>query len=681
MYLSCGCVKDAKKLFDTLHSKNLGTWITLFRGYVSYDRWEESLSLFWKMWRDGVMPNSYIFVILFQTCAQLLDLEDGKVIFSCLVKSGCKLTRSVASSLVSMYTKCGCVSDAQSVFDRVSSRNVILWSAMLAGYAHQGQPKVAIESFWEMQNDNGIQPNEIVCITILKACSMLGSHDEGRKVHDCVLRNSFDLTLSVVNTLIDMYAKCGCLTDARSVFNNIPQPDLISWSAMIAGYGESGNILESFKLYSLMESRGMHANEITFLNLLKGCGCIEHVDKARQVHACVIKHGFLLNGCLENALVDVYAKCGVLEDACYVFWKLSVRNVVSWSTLITGHTNHGLHKEALLYFNLMLDCGVQPNATTFVGAIKAIADLENIEDGRCIHFALTQDGLETEFYVVSALVDMYGKCGAVKDARRVFDCMPQRNIIVWSTIISCYTQQTTAEEAIELFCRMQREKVQPDEIILVSIFKVCTMLGMLEQGRHIHNYSLDMGIAKDSSFLASTLIDMYTRCGSLIDARGIFDLIKMRDTPLWNAMMSGYAQYGLPLEAFRLFSEMWDQDVPANHVTFVGLLSACSHAGLLHAGLQVFNWVSLDCPFSETTEQCACLVDLLGRVGCQTQAVAFVQEMPFQPDVTIWLSLVGVCRLNCNLELAIVGVKNLLEIEPGNAAVLVLLSNIVYEVD
>ncbi|KAH7440749.1 hypothetical protein KP509_03G008600 [Ceratopteris richardii] len=570
MYLSCGCVKDAKKLFDTLHSKNLGTWITLFRGYVSYDRWEESLSLFWKMWRDGVMPNSYIFVILFQTCAQLLDLEDGKVIFSCLVKSGCKLTRSVASSLVSMYTKCGCVSDAQSVFDRVSSRNVILWSAMLAGYAHQGQPKVAIESFWEMQNDNGIQPNEIVCITILKACSMLGSHDEGRKVHDCVLRNSFDLTLSVVNTLIDMYAKCGCLTDARSVFNNIPQPDLISWSAMIAGYGESGNILESFKLYSLMESRG---------------------------------------------------------------------------------------------------------------AIKAIADLENIEDGRCIHFALTQDGLETEFYVVSALVDMYGKCGAVKDARRVFDCMPQRNIIVWSTIISCYTQQTTAEEAIELFCRMQREKVQPDEIILVSIFKVCTMLGMLEQGRHIHNYSLDMGIAKDSSFLASTLIDMYTRCGSLIDARGIFDLIKMRDTPLWNAMMSGYAQYGLPLEAFRLFSEMWDQDVPANHVTFVGLLSACSHAGLLHAGLQVFNWVSLDCPFSETTEQCACLVDLLGRVGCQTQAVAFVQEMPFQPDVTIWLSLVGVCRLNCNLELAIVGVKNLLEIEPGNAAVLVLLSNIVYEVD
>ncbi|MCO5612720.1 hypothetical protein L7F22_066989 [Adiantum nelumboides] len=204
---------------------------------------------------------------------------------------------------------------------------------------------------------------------------------------------------------------------------------------------------------------------------------------------------------------------------------------------------------------------------------------------------------------------------------------------------------------------------------------------MLEQGQHIHSYALDLGNRKVSSFLGSTLVDMYTRCGSLADACSVFDYIEERDVALWNAMISGYGQYGFALNAFELVSQMDYRGVPLNNVTFVGLLSACSHAGLLDEGLQVFCSSTLDCSVSKTIEQCICMVDLLGRAGCLHEALIFVLEMPLQPDATIWLALVGVCRLNYNVELATGCVGNLLEVEPENAVALVLLSNIVYEAD
>eukprot|EP00250_Pteridium_aquilinum_P021358 c25097_g1_i1 orf=225-1793(+) len=409
MYLSCGCIQDARKFFDTLLQRNLRTWAFMFGGYAGHGHWEESLALFQKMWSEGVLPNSYIFVIVLQACAHLLDVGGGKEVYACVIKSGCKVTKAVASATISMYTKCGSLDDARLVFDKLPSRNVVLWSVMLAGYSHHGHAKDAIDFFWQMQNDDGVEPNEVICISILKACAKIGAHKEGRKVHNCIMKNSFDTRLSVGNTLIDMYTKCGCLKDACGVFDQIDQPDVISWSAMIAAYGESRNGLNSFRLFLVMESRGIHVNEVTFLNLLKGCARIEYLDKIRTIHAHVITRGLTMSGCLENTLVDVYAKCGKLEDANHIFKTLSIRNVVSWSALIMGHAHHEFYKEALMLFHQMQGGGIRPNATTYVGILKVTAGLKSLEVGKCIHFGVSEDGLETELFVGSALVDMYAK--------------------------------------------------------------------------------------------------------------------------------------------------------------------------------------------------------------------------------------------------------------------------------
>ena len=291
-------------------------------------------------------------------------------------------------------------------------------------------------------------------LTLLKVCANKKDLHTGSKIHIEILkRGMLEKIPYLGSSLINMYSKCGRVKDARRVFDNITQPDIVTWSAMIAGYGEHKCADESFKLFLAMETKCVYMNEVTFLNILKSCISREYLDKARVIHGHITKRALTLGGgFLENTLIDVYAKCGNLIDACHVFKLLSTRNVVSWSALIAGHTHHGFQTDALALFHMMMrvENGISPNSTTFVSALKACADSRSLEIGQKIHFQVCENGLDLELLVGSAIVDMYSKCGNVKDGRYVFNTMPKRNIVSWSSLIAGYVEHGAPDEAIQL---------------------------------------------------------------------------------------------------------------------------------------------------------------------------------------------------------------------------------------
>eukprot|EP00250_Pteridium_aquilinum_P021361 c25097_g1_i4 orf=353-2962(+) len=410
-YSQKGHAKDASQIFQQMSYEgfetNVVTWNALISGFVLHGQSHEALNIFYRMMRDGSEPDRVTYMSVLKACANIVDLPHGKVIHDQIIKDE-ESSAAVETTLIDMYAKCGSLQEACKVFDKLQHRDAAVWCCMIAGCTELRQDNVALDLFQRMLFE-GIKPNDFIFSCTLKACGNTGALEQGRIIHDIILKRDFALDVIVGNTLIDMYTKCGCLKDACGVFDQIDQPDVISWSAMIAAYGESRNGLNSFRLFLVMESRGIHVNEVTFLNLLKGCARIEYLDKIRTIHAHVITRGLTMSGCLENTLVDVYAKCGKLEDANHIFKTLSIRNVVSWSALIMGHAHHEFYKEALMLFHQMQGGGIRPNATTYVGILKVTAGLKSLEVGKCIHFGVSEDGLETELFVGSALVDMYAK--------------------------------------------------------------------------------------------------------------------------------------------------------------------------------------------------------------------------------------------------------------------------------
>eukprot|EP00250_Pteridium_aquilinum_P021360 c25097_g1_i3 orf=437-2410(+) len=409
MYAKSGNFVKAEEAFGLLSVRDMVLWTALISGYVDHERGKEALKCFAQMQHEGISPSGVTYACVLKACGSIGDTEKGRDLHGDIAKKGLlKKDLVLGNALIDMYAKCGSLQEACKVFDKLQHRDAAVWCCMIAGCTELRQDNVALDLFQRMLFE-GIKPNDFIFSCTLKACGNTGALEQGRIIHDIILKRDFALDVIVGNTLIDMYTKCGCLKDACGVFDQIDQPDVISWSAMIAAYGESRNGLNSFRLFLVMESRGIHVNEVTFLNLLKGCARIEYLDKIRTIHAHVITRGLTMSGCLENTLVDVYAKCGKLEDANHIFKTLSIRNVVSWSALIMGHAHHEFYKEALMLFHQMQGGGIRPNATTYVGILKVTAGLKSLEVGKCIHFGVSEDGLETELFVGSALVDMYAK--------------------------------------------------------------------------------------------------------------------------------------------------------------------------------------------------------------------------------------------------------------------------------
>jgi pentatricopeptide repeat protein len=471
---------------------------------------------------------------------------------------------------------------------------------------------------------------------------------------------------------------------------------------MIAAYSKQGYDQEALALFRQMQEAGFPPNHFTFASILPAC---TNLVDLKKLHYEITRSGFQSNVYVGNALVDRYAKCGSTEDARGLFDKMTQRNVVSWTSMISGYTGNGQYWEALKLFRQMQLTCVKPNTKTLTSLLPACANLAALERGMEVHGEIIRSGFHSDVFVMNALVDMYAKCGSMEDAHDAFDKMyewnavswttmvagyaqngrveeahkffqkmPEKDVLSWTALIGGYAQNGHGQKALRYFREMQLAGVKPNSKTFACVLPACASLVALEQGKEIHEEIIKRGLVSDV-FVGSAIIDMYAKCGNIEGACNVFDRMTVRDVVSWTVMIVGCARHGLGKEALKIFERMQHSGSKPDHVTFLGVLSACCHAGLVDEGQQYFDSMSRYC-ITPKMDHYSCIVDLLGRAGLLNEAEAFIHKMPIKPDSFVWGCLLAACRVHTNIEIAKSVAEHLFELNPKNDTTYVLLSNI-----
>jgi pentatricopeptide repeat protein len=621
--------------------------------------------------QQGIIIDSYMYVEVLKRCLKQKDLIAAKQVHDCIIKSGMEQNIYVANNLLSAYIRCGRLQEARRVFDALVKKDVFSWNIIIGGYAQHHHAKDAMGLFNQMLQA-GVRPNGVTYLSILKTCASPSALKWGKEVHAHIRHGGLESDVRVGTALLKMYAKCGCIKEARHIFDNLTNRDVFSWNVMIGACADSGCGEEAYQLFLQMKRQGFRPDAITYTSILNACASAGALEWVKEVHSNIMDSGLELDLRLASALVHMYAKNGSINDARLVFDRMKERDVVTWSAMIGEYAENGRGTEAYELFLQMKREGCAPNAITFINILNACASAGALGWMKEVHRHILEAGLESDLRVGSALIHMYAKSGSIDDARLVFDRMKERNVITWSVMIGGFAQHGRGHEAYELFLRMQREDCEPNEITYTSILNACASAGALGWMKEVHSHILESGLESDLR-VANALVHMYAKSGSINDARILFDRMKERDVMTWNVMINGLAQHGSGHEALELFREM---NFKPDGYSFVAALSACSHAGLVDEGHRLFLAMSEDYGIQPTVLHYACMVDLLGRAGRLQEAKRFIDTMPVEPDKATWGALLGACRTYANVELGELVAQQILKLEPHDASTYVLLSNI-----
>lgn len=506
VYGKCGCLEDARTVFDRMLQRNTFTWNSIasalirwgflheavqvfgsmpepdqcswnsiVSGFAQHDRFDEALQYFSKMHRENFVLNEYSFGSALSACSGLMDLKRGIQIHALVSKSCYSSDVYMGSALIDMYSKCGSVACAQRVFDRMSERNRVSWNSMITCYEQNGPASEALEVFVKMM-DCGIEPDEVTLASVVSACASLLAIREGLQIHAHVVkRDKFRDDLVLGNALVDMYAKCckikearwvfdrmpirnvvsetslvsgyakaGSVKDARLMFTNMMERNVVSWNSLIAGYTQNGENEEALGLFLLLKRESIWPTHYTFGNLLNACANLSELQLGRQAHGHVLKHGFRFQSGEEsdifvgNSLIDMYVKCGSVEDGSRVFENMVERDCVSWNAMIVGYAQNGYGTEALQIFQKMLLYGEKPDHITMIGVLCACSHGGLVEDGRNYFYSMrTEHGMTPLKDHYTCMVDILGRAGCLDEAKSLIDTMPmQPDAVVWGSLLA-----------------------------------------------------------------------------------------------------------------------------------------------------------------------------------------------------------------------------------------------------
>ena len=528
-----------------------------------------------------------------------------------------------------------------------------------------------------VQIENSLVANrEENYVSLLRRCTRSRDIDAGKLI-PAHMNNTFKKgrKSSTLNyTLFCMYAKCGNLAEMRSAFDAIERPSVVAWTSLINEYVKNRDMVEeAVALYHRMIQEGVNPNHVTYLCVLKACAFLGLIHHGKYVHVNVSVNSSGSELVLGNALIDMYAKCGDVEMAQIEFNQMYDRTVVSWNSLISGYVKNHDYEHAFSLFLDMKQGGIEPDPVTFLSVLKMCASKKDLGHGKLTHSGILTAGFEEIAFIENALVDMYCKCECLEDAKRVFGRIKKPHVGAWNALISGCAELSFPEEAIKNFKEMKCETLELSRVTFLSVLKASSVLAALDLGCEIHELIKRNRLETDL-FVASNLVDMYAKCGNLEEARKVFDKMSSRSLVTWNTLISGYALHGEAKEAFRLSWRMEKKErVDLNHVTLVGLLFACSHAGLVEEGYRCFETVCRGYDVQPLMEHYCCIVDVLGRAGCLDDAFYVIQNMPFEPNAAIWKAFLGACKTCYDIDLAKYVVDSL---EPQDNATFVLLSNI-----
>lgn len=460
------------------------------------------------------------------------------------------------------------------------------------------------------------------------------------------------------------------------MFDQIPQPDIVSYNTLISAYADRGQTGPAFRLVEGMRHTGLDLDGFTLSAVMTACSNDIHL--IRQFHCFAVSGGFDSYASVNNVLITYYSKNGFLDDAKRVFYGMGeIRDEVSWNSMIVAFGQHREGSKALELFQKMVRMGLNVDMFTLASVLTAFTCLEDSSGGLQFHAKLIKGGFHHNSHVGSGLIDFYSKCaGGMSDCRRVFEEIPTPDLVVWNTMISGFSlNDDLSEDALGCFRQMQCAGFRPDDCSFVCVISACSNLSSPSQGKQIHALSIKADIPSNRISVNNALVAMYSKCGNLEDARRLFDRMPEHNTVSLNSMIAGYAQHGVEVESLRLFELMLQKNVAPTSITFISVLSACAHTGKVEAGQKYFNMMKEKFGIEPEAEHFSCMIDLLGRAGKLREAETIIETMPFNPGSIEWAALLGACRKHENMELAVKAANQFIQLEPCNATPYVMLSN------
>lgn len=674
VYAKCGSSKYASKVFAEIPERDVVSWTSLIAGFVAEGHGSGALNLFWEMRKEGVGANEFTYATALKACSMCLDVELGKQVHAEAIKVGGFSDLFVGSALVDLYAKGAEMVLAERVFLCMPEKNSVSWNALLNGFAQMGDAEKVLNLFCRMTGSE-IDFSKFTLSTVLKSCANSGTLKVGQTIHSLAVRIGSELDEFISCCLVDMYSKCGLAGDALKVFATIKDPDVVSWSAIITCLNQKGQSREAAEVFKRMTHSGIVPNQFTLASLVSAATDLGDLYYGQSIHACVCKYGFEYDNTVCNALITMYMKIGSVQDGCQVFDLTTNRDLISWNALLSGFHDNETCDIGLRIFIQMLVEGFNPNMYTFISVLRFCSSLADVGFGKQVHAQILKNSLDGNEFVGTALIDMYAKSRLLEDAETIFDTLIKRDIFAWTVIIAGFAQEGQGEKAMKYFIQMQRECVKPNEFTLASSLSGCSRIATLDSGQQLHSMAIKSGQSGDM-FVASALVDMYAKCGCIEDAEVVFDGLVSRDTISWNTMICGYSQHGQGQKALQAFEVMLDEGILPDEVTFIGVLSACSHMGLTKEGKMHFNSLRKIYGITPTTELYACIVDILGRAGKFDEIESFIEEMQLTSNLLIWENVLGACKMHGNVEFGERAAMKLFELEPEIDSNYILLSNI-----
>lgn len=739
LYGHCGSPKYAKIMFENLQERDLVSCNAMVTIYAQQGQEKDAFQLFDHMLQEGFVPNKVTFLGVVDACNGSTGLFVGKKLHAYVSHTGFESDAFVLTTLLSMYGKCDNTEMADILFDELSERNVVSWNAIIAVHAHQDHRDDVLQLLNQMQQEGSI-PDKVTFRTILCSFTGQAKISKGKLLHIVITSCGFDTDIVVGTALFSMYGRCGSLAIARKLFDGMSKRDVVAWNAMIALYTQNTLGGEALELMKQMQESGVPPDKVTLICGLSACAgvsfeaaqslfetvrerdvvvwnamlgaCEQHghskqachlfekmlgeglipdkvtyltmlclfastaaVMEGKWVHTLMFYNKYESDGPLVSALINMYNKCCCLDEARSVFQSTLERDAVVFNSIITACIEHEDNKKVLQIWIQMQQEAVVPDEVTCIGILDACATDGILALGKFIHACIMKSDYRSDISVTTSLFNMYHKCSSLEEAHLAFSSVVQHDVVSWTAIISANAEQNESKVVLQLFHQMQNEGVHADSGIYVNVLAACADEAALTEGKVLHLQIIHNDSRPDVS-LGNALTNMYCKCGSMDDAQREFHKVAGRDALSFNVMIAGFAQHGHGKEALQLYDQMQQEGTIPNEYTFSSMLSACSHGGLVEEGRScLVNMIEGYC-WTPTIEHCDCMVDLLGRSGQLEEADCLLGEIPLQPTVVSYMTLLSAATIQMDVGKGEQASRHLFELDLKDASSYVALANL-----
>ncbi|KAL5058840.1 hypothetical protein RYX36_030444 [Vicia faba] len=578
-YIKSRNLSKARTLFDNMSERTAVTWTMLIGGYAQDNRFREAFSLFAEMGRHRIDPDHVCLATLLSGFTEFDSVNEVRQVHTHVIKLGYDSTLVVSNSLLDSYCKTRSLGLACQLFNDIPERDSVTFNALLTGYSKEGFNYEAINLFFKMQ-ELGYRPSEFTFAAILTAGIHLDDIEFGKQVHGFVVKCNFVWNVFVANALLDFYSKHDRVVEARNLFYEMPEVDGISYNVLVTCYAWSGRVEESLELFRELQFTGFDRRQFPYSTLLSIAAISLNLDMGRHIHSQTIVTDAISEILVGNSLVDMYAKCGKFGEANRIFTDLAHQSSVPWTAMISAYVQKGLHEDGLKLFIEMQRAQISADAATYASTVRACASLASLTLGKQLHSHIIGSGYISNVFSGSALLDMYAKCGSIKDALQMFQEMPVRNSVSWNALISAYAQNGDGDRTLRLFEEMLHSGLQPDSVSLLSILCACSHCGLVEEGLQYFNSMTEIYKLVPKKEHYASIIDMLCRGGRFDEAMKLMAQMPFEpDEIIWSSILNSCRIHKNQELAKNAAEQLFNMKVLRDAAPYVSMSNIYAEAG------------------------------------------------------------------------------------------------------